>query len=60
MQLRCIKNTGCCEDASTFFINDMLQPNPDWPLLAAKELGESKPSWVLPAPYAFWLETWPG
>ncbi len=30
--------------------------NPHWPYLAAKALGKEKPSWVLPAPYAHWLE----
>lgn len=30
--------------------------NPHWPYLAAKELGVEKSAWVLPAPYAHWLE----
>ena len=30
--------------------------NPHWPYKAALELGEERPSWVLPAPYAHWLE----
>lgn len=30
--------------------------NPHWPYAAAQKLGEEKPSWVLPAPYAHWLE----
>ncbi len=30
--------------------------NPHWPYYAAKELGIDKPSWVLPASYAHWLE----
>lgn len=30
--------------------------NPHWPYQAAKVLGKDKPSWVLPAPYAHWLE----
>lgn len=30
--------------------------NPHWPYHAAKALGDKKPSWVLPAPYAHWLE----
>jgi 2,4-dienoyl-CoA reductase-like NADH-dependent reductase (Old Yellow Enzyme family) len=30
--------------------------NPHWPYQAARELGVAKPSWVLPAPYAHWLE----
>jgi 2,4-dienoyl-CoA reductase-like NADH-dependent reductase (Old Yellow Enzyme family) len=30
--------------------------NPHWPYHAARELGIDRPSWVLPAPYAHWLE----
>ncbi|WP_369743022.1 NADH:flavin oxidoreductase/NADH oxidase [Pseudidiomarina sp. PP-1MA] len=30
--------------------------NPHWPYEAAKALRVEKPSWVLPAPYAHWLE----
>jgi len=30
--------------------------NPHWPYLAAKKLGVEKPAWILPAPYAHWLE----
>jgi NADPH2 dehydrogenase len=30
--------------------------DPHWPYAAAKELGVEKASWVLPAPYAHWLE----
>lgn len=30
--------------------------NPHWTYHAAKVLGVDKPSWVLPAPYAHWLE----
>jgi 2,4-dienoyl-CoA reductase-like NADH-dependent reductase (Old Yellow Enzyme family) len=30
--------------------------NPHWTYFAAKELGVERPSWVLPAPYAHWLE----
>jgi len=30
--------------------------NPHWPYRAARELGIERPSWVLPAPYAHWLE----
>lgn len=30
--------------------------NPHWPYFAAKELGVEKSAWVLPAPYAHWLE----
>ncbi len=32
--------------------------NPHWPYQAARALDEDKPSWVLPAPYAHWLEKW--
>ena len=30
--------------------------NPHWPYQAALKLAYEKPSWVLPAPYAHWLE----
>jgi 2,4-dienoyl-CoA reductase-like NADH-dependent reductase (Old Yellow Enzyme family) len=30
--------------------------NPHWPYQAALALNEDKASWVLPAPYAHWLE----
>lgn len=30
--------------------------NPHWPYFAAKELGVEKSAWILPAPYAHWLE----
>lgn len=30
--------------------------DPHWTYAAAKQLGESRPSWTLPAPYAHWLE----
>ncbi|TWI67773.1 2,4-dienoyl-CoA reductase-like NADH-dependent reductase (Old Yellow Enzyme family) [Pseudoduganella lurida] len=30
--------------------------NPHYPYRAAQDLGVQKPSWVLPAPYAHWLE----
>ncbi len=30
--------------------------NPHYPLQAAQELGVERPTWVLPAPYAHWLE----
>lgn len=30
--------------------------NPHWPYQTALKLGEDKPSWVLPAPYAHWLQ----
>ncbi len=35
----------------------MLQNN-HWPYLAAKKLKIEKAAWVLPAPYAYWLETY--
>lgn len=33
-----------------------LLSNPHWPYQAAMALGVPRPSWVLPAPYAHWLE----
>ncbi|WP_322783806.1 beta/alpha barrel domain-containing protein [Marinomonas pontica] len=30
--------------------------NPNWTYIAAKALGIDRPAWVLPAPYAHWLE----
>jgi 2,4-dienoyl-CoA reductase-like NADH-dependent reductase (Old Yellow Enzyme family) len=33
-----------------------LLDEPHWPYRAARELGVEIPSWVLPAPYAHWLE----
>jgi 2,4-dienoyl-CoA reductase-like NADH-dependent reductase (Old Yellow Enzyme family) len=30
--------------------------NPHWPYYAAYKLGVERPSWILPAPYAHWLE----
>jgi 2,4-dienoyl-CoA reductase-like NADH-dependent reductase (Old Yellow Enzyme family) len=33
-----------------------LLANPHWPYAAALELGVPNPAWVLPAPYAHWLE----
>jgi len=30
--------------------------NPHWAYAAARELGETRASWTLPAPYAHWLE----
>lgn len=30
--------------------------NPNWPYSAALALKKEKPDWVLPAPYAYWLE----
>lgn len=33
-----------------------LLENPNWPYKAAQALGIERPAWVLPAPYAHWLE----
>jgi 2,4-dienoyl-CoA reductase-like NADH-dependent reductase (Old Yellow Enzyme family) len=33
-----------------------LLANPHWPYAVAMKLGIEKPAWVLPAPYAHWLE----
>lgn len=33
-----------------------LLSDPHWPYKAAKELGVEDPAWVLPAPYAHWLD----
>jgi 2,4-dienoyl-CoA reductase-like NADH-dependent reductase (Old Yellow Enzyme family) len=33
-----------------------LLANPHWPYAAAKALGADRAAWVLPAPYARWLE----
>jgi 2,4-dienoyl-CoA reductase-like NADH-dependent reductase (Old Yellow Enzyme family) len=35
-----------------------LLDNPHWPQQAARQLSVAKPSWVLPTPYAYWLENW--
>jgi 2,4-dienoyl-CoA reductase-like NADH-dependent reductase (Old Yellow Enzyme family) len=37
-------------------IGRALLANPHWPYAAARRLGIERPSWVLPAPYAHWLE----
>ena len=37
-------------------IGRALLANPHWPMQAARELKLEKPTWVLPAPYAHWLE----
>ncbi|WP_354457358.1 hypothetical protein [Methylobacterium radiotolerans] len=34
--------------------------NPHYPYAAAIELGEERPAWVLPPPYAHWLERYAG
>jgi 2,4-dienoyl-CoA reductase-like NADH-dependent reductase (Old Yellow Enzyme family) len=33
-----------------------LLENPHWPYAAARALGVERPAWMLPAPYAHWLE----
>lgn len=35
-----------------------LLDNPHWPQQAARQLGVPRASWVLPTPYAYWLEHW--
>lgn len=35
-----------------------LLANPHWPAQAARELSIAKPAWILPTPYAFWLQDW--
>jgi 2,4-dienoyl-CoA reductase-like NADH-dependent reductase (Old Yellow Enzyme family) len=37
-----------------------LLANPHWPYAAAQKLGVDKASWILPAPYAHWLERYRG
>lgn len=37
-----------------------LLADPHWPYAAAKKLGAEKPAWVLPAPYAHWLNRYRG
>ena len=34
--------------------------NPHWPMQAARALAVERPTWVLPAPYAHWLERYAG
>ncbi|MDX9884583.1 NADH:flavin oxidoreductase/NADH oxidase [Thauera sp.] len=34
--------------------------NPHWSMQAARALGVERPTWVLPAPYAHWLERYSG
>lgn len=62
-------NTGTPELAehlvSTGIVNMVmigrpLLANPHWPYAAARNLGIEKPSWILPAPYAHWLERYRG
>ena len=49
---RCISE----EDMDLVMIGRAMLANPHYPYALAKELGEDNPSWVLPAPYAHWLE----
>jgi 2,4-dienoyl-CoA reductase-like NADH-dependent reductase (Old Yellow Enzyme family) len=34
--------------------------NPHYPYVLAQKLGVAKPDWLLPAPYAHWLERYHG
>jgi 2,4-dienoyl-CoA reductase-like NADH-dependent reductase (Old Yellow Enzyme family) len=34
--------------------------NPHWPYEAARKLGVERPAWILPAPYAHWLQSYGG
>lgn len=49
---RCISE----EDMDLVMIGRAMLANPHYPYALAKELGVENPSWVLPAPYAHWLE----
>ncbi len=49
---RCISE----QDMDLVMIGRAMLANPHYPYALAKELGEDNPSWVLPAPYAHWLE----
>ncbi len=44
------------EEMDIVFVGRAMLANPHWPYEVAQELGIEKPSWVLPAPYAHWLE----
>jgi len=44
------------EQVDLAMIGRSLLANPHWPYHAALALGIDRPSWVLPAPYAHWLE----
>jgi 2,4-dienoyl-CoA reductase-like NADH-dependent reductase (Old Yellow Enzyme family) len=44
------------EQADLVKIGSALLANPHWPFYAAAVLGLSRPSWVMPAQYAYWLE----
>lgn len=43
-------------DMDIVFVGRSVLANPHWPYEAAQALHKSEPSWVLPAPYAHWLE----
>lgn len=44
------------ERADLIYIAKALLANPHYPFELAKALGAEAPSWILPAPYAHWLE----
>lgn len=44
------------ESVDLVMLGRPLLDEPHWPYRAARELGVEKPSWILPAPYAHWLE----
>jgi 2,4-dienoyl-CoA reductase-like NADH-dependent reductase (Old Yellow Enzyme family) len=44
------------EELDIVMVGRSMLANPHWPYEAAKVLGIEKPSWILPAPYAHWLE----
>jgi 2,4-dienoyl-CoA reductase-like NADH-dependent reductase (Old Yellow Enzyme family) len=43
-------------DMDVVMVGRAMLANPHWPYEAAQALRVEKPSWVLPAPYAHWLE----
>lgn len=43
-------------DLDIVFVGRSILANPHWPYEAAQVLHHEKPAWVLPAPYAHWLE----
>jgi 2,4-dienoyl-CoA reductase-like NADH-dependent reductase (Old Yellow Enzyme family) len=44
------------DEVDLVMIGKPLLANPHWPYAAALQLKQDRPSWVLPAPYAHWLE----
>lgn len=44
------------EQLDLVMVGRMHLTNPHWAYFAAKKLGVEKPSWVMPAPYAHWLQ----